>query len=204
VKSVDYLPGKNCFREGDSIFAKKLGIVSVSQRVISVIPLNSVYIPKIGDMIIGVIEEIQQNGWVVDINSPYGAFIPLSGVREYIDTTRTDLSKVYAIDDVIHGKVSLIKMDSVHISMQDLMARKLRGGRMVKINPAKVPRLIGKQGSMINLIKEKTGCRISVGQNGYVWIDGEKDDLAIKAIKKIEEESYVEGLTDKISKLLEG
>ena len=40
VKSMDYLPGKYTFREGDSIFAKRLGVVSMSGRVVSVIPLS--------------------------------------------------------------------------------------------------------------------------------------------------------------------
>jgi exosome complex component RRP4 len=65
-----------------------------------------------------------------------------------------------------------------------------------------VPRLIGKEGSMINIIKEKTGTIIRVGQNGVVWISGENVDKAIKAIKTIEEKSHIIGLTDEITKLL--
>ena len=203
VKSMDYLPGKNCFREGDSIFAKRLGVVSIENRVISVIPLSGVYIPRTGDMVIGEVEDIQSNGWIVNINSPSSVFLPLSGVREFIDTSKTDLSNVYNVRDIIYAKVSSVNsMESIHISMQDIRSRKFRGGRIVKIGPAKVPRLIGKQGSMINLIKTNTECKISVGQNGIVWLYGEKEDLAIKAINMIEEESYINGLTDKISELL--
>ena len=89
VKSMDFLPGKNCFREGQSLYAKKLGLVSLSNRVISVIPLNSVYMPKVGDMVIGKVEEIQSNGWLINIDSPYSAYLPLSGVKEFIDTPIT-------------------------------------------------------------------------------------------------------------------
>ncbi len=203
IKSMDYVPGRNCFREGDSIFAKRLGLVSIENRVISVIPLSGVYIPRTGDMVIGEVEDIQSNGWVVNINSVCSTFLPLSGVREFIDTSKTDLSKVYNVGDMIYAKVfSINSLESIHISMQDTRSRKFRGGRIVKIGPAKVPRLIGKQGSMVNLVKEKTGCRINVGQNGIIWLEGEKEDLAIKAIKKIEEDSYINGLTDKISELL--
>jgi len=204
IKSMDYLPGRNCFRENDSIFAKRLGLVSIENRVISVIPLSGVYIPRTGDMVIGEVKDIQSNGWIVDIDSSYRVFLPLSGVREFIDTTKTDLSRIYDVGDMIYAKVSLIKnAESIHISMQDTRSRKFRDGRIIMIGPAKVPRLIGKQGSMVNLVKTKTGCKISVGQNGRIWLEGEKEELAIKAIKTIEKESYINGLTDKISELLE-
>ena len=52
---------------------------------------------------------------------------------------------------------------------------KFRGGIIVDITPTKVPRLIGKKGSMINMIKDKTNCKIIVGQNGLVWVKGEED-----------------------------
>ncbi|UCD06906.1 MAG: RNA-binding protein [Candidatus Aenigmatarchaeota archaeon] len=202
IKSMDYLPGKNCFREGNSIYAKKLGLVSVNRRVISVIPLSGVYIPKAGDMVLGEVIDIQSNGWVIDIKSVNEAFLPLSGVREFIDTSKTDLSKVYGMGDVVYAKISGANSTSVYLTMQDTRSRKMRSGRVVKMSPAKVPRLIGKEGSMINLIKNKTKCRISIGQNGLVWFEGEEENKVIDAIRLIERESVVDGLTDKVSKLL--
>jgi exosome complex component RRP4 len=83
--------------------------------------------------------------------------------------------------------------------------RKLRGGRVIEVNTNKVPRIIGKQGSMVMMIKDATRCNISVGQNGLIWIDGEpmSELLAIQAISKIEKESHLSGLTDKIKEFLE-
>jgi exosome complex component RRP4 len=202
IKSMDYLPGRNCFREGDSIYAKKLGLVSVNRRVISVIPLSGVYIPKPGDMVIGEVIDIQNNGWVVDIKSVNEAFLPLSGVREYIDTSKTDLSKVYGMGDVVYAKISGTNSTSVYLSMQDPRSRKFRSGRIVRMSPAKVPRLIGKEGSMINLIKDKTQSSINIGQNGLVWFEGESEDKVLESIRLIEREAITDGLTDKVSKLL--
>ncbi len=204
ISSMDYLPGKNCFRDGDSIISKRVGIVSVSGRVISVIPLSGVYLPRPGDMVIGEIEEIQSNnGWLVNVRAPVNAYLPISGVREYIDTQKTDLSRVYSIGDVIYAKVSsVVGSSTLHLSMQDPRCRKFRTGRIVRMSPVKVPRLIGKHGSMITLIKNHTGCRINVGQNGLIWLEGEKEELAIKAIHIIERESQSEGLTDRISEML--
>jgi exosome complex component RRP4 len=204
IRSMDYLPGKNAFRDGDSICAKKLGLVSVNRRVISVIPLSGVYIPKAGDMVMGEVIDIQNNGWVIDIKSVNEGFLPLSGVREFIDTSKTDMSKVYGLGDVVYAKISAASSNSVYLTMQDTRSRKIRSGRVVKMSPAKVPRLIGKEGSMIKLIKDKTGCRISIGQNGLVWFEGDKEDSVIDAIKLIERESVTDGLTDKISNLLGG
>ncbi len=202
VNSLEYLPGRNAYRDGDSICAKRIGIVAINNRVVYVIPLSSVYMPKAGDIVIGEIVEVQSNGWVVDINSPYLAYLSLSGVREYIDTSKTSLSNVYAIGDVINAKVVSAWPDSVHITMQDTRARKLTEGRIIKINPAKTPRLIGKQGSMISMIKEKTGCRITVGQNGVVWVSGENAEKVIETIKLIEKEAQFDGLTENISQFL--
>ncbi|UCC91957.1 MAG: KH domain-containing protein [Candidatus Aenigmatarchaeota archaeon] len=203
VESMDYLPGRNCFREGNSIYSKRVGVVYYKGRVIEVIPLSGEYIPEVGDMIIGTVKEIQHSGWNVSINSPYEAYLSLAGVRGFIDAAKTDLSKIYGIGDMIYAEVSEVTpMKDIRISMKSPKARKFENGRIVSISTVKVPRVIGKQGSMINMIKEKTGCRISVGQNGMIWIQGEKENLAAKAIMEIQENSQITGLTDHISKLL--
>ena len=203
VESMDYLPGRNCYRDGDSIFSKRLGVVYYRGRVIDVVPLSGKYMPEPEDMVIGTVKEVQYSGWIIDINSPYKAFLPLAGVRGFLDPARTDLSKIYGIGDVIYAMVlDVTPMKDVKISMKDPSTRKFENGRIVKISPVKVPRVIGKQGSMINMIKDRTGCRISVGQNGVIWIQGEKENLAAKAIMEIEEKSQISGLTDHIGKLL--
>jgi exosome complex component RRP4 len=54
---------------------------------------------------------------------------------------------------------------------------------------------------MVNLIKEKTGCQITVGQNGWIWIKGHSLESEIKARKAIELVSnkvFVGGLTEKV------
>ena len=132
VRSMEFLPGRNCFRDGDAIIAKKLGLLGVDHRVISVVPLNSPYLPRTGDMVIGEVIEVQHNGWVVWIDAPHDAFLPLSGVREYIDTRRTSLTKYYDIDDVIYAKVSSVEGRSIYLSMQDIKAN-LQGADMVFI-----------------------------------------------------------------------
>jgi len=196
----------NCYVEGEKVFSKVLGILKVSDDEISVVPLAGKYFPKVGDRIIGRIEEIEVSGWWVDINSPYKAFLPLGeAVEEFVDVRRVDLSRFYDIGDIIFCKITKVtKNKMIQVSMKDMLARKLFGGITIKITPYKVARVIGKGGSMIELIKKKTGSEIYVGQNGIIWIKGDKKEKAIEAILTIEKEAHISGLTEKIAKMLGG
>ncbi|MFH7880392.1 MAG: exosome complex RNA-binding protein Rrp4 [Candidatus Aenigmatarchaeota archaeon] len=196
----------NCYVEGEKVYSKVLGILKISEEEIAVIPLAGKYMPKTGDRVIGVIDEIEVSGWWVDINSPYKAFLPLGeAVEEFVDLKKVDLSRFYDIGDVIFCRISKVtKNKIVQVSMKDMIARKLFGGVTIKITPFKVARVIGKGGSMIELIKNKTKCEIYVGQNGLIWIKGNNKEKAIKAILTIEREAHTIGLTEKISKMLEG
>jgi exosome complex component RRP4 len=196
--------GDGVYAEGDKVFAKALGIPFIGSNEMKVIPMSGVYIPRMNDRIVGVIDQVQISGWLVNINSPYISFLPVSdGVDEFVDTHRMDLTRFFDIGDVIYCKISKVTMGtSVRVSMRSMGARKLFDGSVIKVKPTKVPRLIGKGGSMINLIKNSTGCSIYVGKNGVVWIRGENKSKAIEAIMMSERESHTIGLTDKIEKML--
>ncbi len=204
ARGLDFLPSSGAYRVNNEIRAKLLGLVKVKDRFVGIVPLAGIYVPRPGDGIIGFVKDMQTTIWIIDINSPYDAVLQLGeAVDEFVDINKTDISVYYDIGDVIYAKVlSVTKSKQVHLTMNDYRAKKLMGGRIVKITPFKVPRLIGKEGSMIELIKNKTKCQIIVGQNGVVWLKGEKEGLAAKAILLIEEESHITGLTDKVSKLL--
>ena len=70
---------------------------------------------------------------------------------------------------------------------------------------AKMPRVIGTKGSMISLIKKYTACRLVVGQNGRIWIDGVNDDIliAIGAVSMISDQAHVHGLTNNVKEYLQ-
>jgi exosome complex component RRP4 len=117
-----------------------------------------------------------------------------------------NLTRYYAIDEYVSAKV-------INVSSQMLVdvttigpgLRKLKGGQIIQVGCKKVPRIIGKQGSMVSLIKDATGCQIVVGQNGRVWINGEPiaQVIAIETIHKIASEAHTSGLTDVIKTFLE-
>jgi len=196
--------GNDVYEEGERVFAKVLGIPVISENEIKIIPMSGVYIPGISDNVIGVITEVGISGWTVDINSPYIAFLPVAdGVDEFVDTNRTDISRFFDVGDALFCKISKVtKNKTTRVSMRAMGARKLLGGVLMRVKPVKIPRIIGKGGSMINMIKQRTGCVIYVGKNGVIWLRGDNKAKAIEAILTIERESHTTGLTDKIARML--
>ena len=206
AEGMDYLPALGTFREGDSIYASHIGLVNVSGRLVKVIPLSGRYTPKKGDMIIGKVVDMGFSGWRVDFGWAFEANLSMKdATSEFVDK-RADLSQYYDFGDIIAAQITHVSGSKIiDLSMRGPGLKKLRGGKLIEITPSKVPRVIGKQGSMISMIKEKTGCKVLVGQNGIVWVSGDREGevLATKAILKIERESHLGGLTDKIKELLE-
>jgi len=206
AEGMEYLPAGKAFRDGEKIHASTIGIVSIKGRVLKVIPLAGKYMPKKGDAIIGRITNIGHSGWTLDVNSPYNADMNIGeATQEYIDLARTDMSKYFDIGEyVIAEVIAISEAKFIKISAKHRPYRKLKGGNIIEVSPTKIPRIIGKQGSMINLLKDMSGCDVVVGQNGWVWIKGtpEKESLVAKAIKTIEKESHKKGLTDKIKQML--
>jgi len=109
------------------------------------------------------------------------------------------------------GDLAIFKVVDVDTSMKIELALKndqlqvLRNGRIVELSYSKVPRVIGRAGSMISLLKSALNINIFVGKNGRIWISGKEsdEDLAVRAIKKIEQEAHTSGLTDRMTKFLE-
>ena len=206
AEGMDYLPGAGSYREGEKILAGKLGLVYLDGRTIKLIQLAGRYIPKRNDTIIGKVTDVLMSGWRIDLNSPYTAMLSMKDATSDYIAKGADLTKYFALGDYLVTQiVNVTSQKLVDVSMKGPGLRKLRGGRILEVNTNKVPRIIGKQGSMVTMIKEATGCRISVGQNGLIWIDGEPkmELIAVNTIKKIAEESHLSGLTDKIKAYLE-
>lgn len=205
AKGIDFLPSGGTYRQGQEVRSKFLGLVRLKEKFLGVTPLSGVYVPKAGDGIVAMISEIQSSFWIMDINSPYDAILPLSeATEEYVDTAETDLSSIFDIGDIVFIKVlNVARSKHTSLTMNDYRAKKLIGGRLIRITPTKVPRVIGKEGTMVEMIKNRTGCQIVVGQNGVVWVKGMKEALAVKAVLTIEKEAHIEGLTDRIAKMLE-
>ncbi len=203
---MDILPGNGTYREGEKILANRLGLATIEGRTIKLIPLSGRYVPKTGDTIICKVIDVSFNGWRLDTNSAYSAMLPIKDATSDFIARGANLTQYYDLGDYVVCKiVNVTSQKLVDVTMKGPGLRKLKGGRIIEVDPNKVPRIIGKQGSMVIMIKDATKCNIIVGQNGLIWIDGEpiNELLAIQTIRKIEKESHTSGLTDKIKEFLE-
>lgn len=194
----DFYSGRGTFKENGKICSSLMGLVSLRNKKIRVIPLKSKYVPKKGDVVIGKVNDVRFSMWDIDINSPYSGILP---AFEVFGREKKELNRVFDVGDVLFLRV--VEVDEVKKAKLGLKGRgmgKFRGGIIVDIAPTKVPRLIGKKGSMINMIKDKTQCKIVVGQNGLVWVKGDEDmeQLTREVIHTIEKEAHTSGLTNKI------
>ena len=70
VSGKDYLPGDGTRREGENIIANRYGLADISGRLIKIIPLSGIYMPRAGNIVIGRIEDVTFNGWLMDIKAP--------------------------------------------------------------------------------------------------------------------------------------
>jgi exosome complex component RRP4 len=196
--------GSGAYAEDGKVFAAQLGIKSVKSNFVNVIPLGGRYIPATGDSVIGKVIDIGPSNWLIDINSPYPAPLHVNEVPWRVEFG--DTSKYLNVGDTLLAKVLMVdETKRVQVTMKEQGLRKLSGGQVIDISYSKVPRVIGKGGSMIQLIKSYTNCRIFIGQNGRIWLDGEIESMvtAIHAIRMIEEGAQESRLTEKVKEYLE-
>ena len=205
AEGMDYLPGDGTMRRGEDIIATMLGLMNLKGRLLKITPVAGGYLPAKNDMIIGKVIDIIMSGWRVEINSAYSALLPLRDASSNFIPRGADLTQFYTFDDYIACKVSNVTSQKlVDLTMRGPGLRKLTGGRIIEVSPVKVPRIIGKNGSMVSLLKRASGCQIVVGQNGLVWVDGdpEKEIVVIEAMRMIEKRAHQSGLTEQIEEFL--
>ncbi len=197
-------PGENAYVLDGKVRASVMGVRNVFQNTVGVIPLKGCYMPTSGDTVIGVIVDVGPSNWLVDIGAPYPAPLHVSEVPWKVEFG--DTSRYLTLGNAVILKVlSVDESKKIQVTMKDSGLRKIEGGRLVKITHSKVSRVIGKSGSMITMLKSMTDCRMTVGQNGMIWIDGDDEnaDVAVAAVEMIEAQAQARDLTDKIKAFIE-
>ncbi|RME80245.1 MAG: hypothetical protein D6769_00135 [Methanobacteriota archaeon] len=155
----------------------------------SFIPFELAYIPVVGDAIVGIVYDKKPSVYFVDTNSSYTGLVIARDLR----------GAELDVGDVIFAKVKKVEEDSIVLG--DIKI--LQNGKIMSVPSSKIPRIIGKGASMLNLIKDATKTVIYVGANGYVWIAGKDVGKSVKAINAIIEKAHLSGLTDEIKQMLE-
>ena len=203
ITGSEFLPGDGTRREDDDIVANKYGLADVSDKLIKIIPLSGGYTPRRGNGIIGTVTNVTFRGWVIDFGAHNTGFLQVSEVPKYIN--RGELQEYLDFGDVVSANVFGTDGNHVDLSLKVRGFGKLEGGQLIEINPNKVPRVIGKEGSMVNIIKAATDSEITIGQNGVVWIKSASVENELNAKKIIEficENSFISGLTEKVQEYI--
>ncbi len=193
------------YSKDGKIYASLIGLAELRGNTIKVVPLEGVYIPREGDLVIGIITLVAGNNWKVDIGGPYGASLHANNAlrRPYDE----DISKYFDVGDVIAAEViAFDRVSGPFLTMRGRGLQKLRDGMILNVSPSKIPRIIGRRGSMINMIKDKLRIYTIVGQNGRIWIKAPNTKIlriAIKAFKMIEREAHTSKLTDRVAAMID-
>jgi exosome complex component RRP4 len=194
--------GHGVRRINDELVAMRIGTLQENGNTISINPLSSRYVPRAGDLVIGLVEGMTNNIWFLDIGASFNAILPMSlapwkvefgAVREHLGVGEAVLCRVQEVDET-HSAVA---------TMKGMGLRKLKSGLIEEIPPHIIPQVIGKGGSMLQTLKELGECRLVVGQNGRIWLDGEHDGMRDirSALQMIRDTAHMPGLKDRIDAL---
>ena len=182
--------------------AMRMGTLRENGNTISIEPLSSRYVPRAGDLVVGLVEGMTNNIWFLDIGASFNAILPMSlapwkvefgAVREHLNVGEAVLCRVQEVDET-HSAVA---------TMKGMGLRKLKSGLLEEIPPHIIPQVIGKGGSMLQSLKDLGDCRLVVGQNGRVWLDGEHDGMrdVRAALQLIRDTAHLPGLKNRIDAL---
>ncbi len=180
--------GTHVYIKEGKIYSDSVGLVNDESEHASVVPLQGKYMPAQDDLVVGIVTGEKFAGYVVDINTFYSSFVSKRELREVLKPGSIISAKVIKVSEL-----NEVDLGNVRV---------FYGGEIIQASPVKVPRIIGREGSMLNVLKNGTDCSILVGRNGRIWIKGGNIKLLVEAVKKIEMESHLDHLTDKITEFL--
>ena len=208
VTTGPYRPEQNVVLDGNKIISTIIGISEIYDDSVKVIPLTGKYIPKINDLVIGKVSSHSSLSWELDINSCYVGFLPAQDVfgRDF-SAHADDLTSKLKTGDLVAARIANFdRTRDPLLTISDRDLGKIDSGDLVKISPSKVPRLIGKRGTMIQTSEMATNAVITIGQNGWVVVSCDNPEgllKAKKAIQMVNEKAHIANLTDQVTMMLE-
>ena len=183
----------NSYEKNNNYYSKYILLVKEDKTT----RLFGYYMPEVNDIIIGKVIDVLSNGWIIDINSPYLGKLSLKEIG-------VDPNDLYTYGDYILCQIVRMTKNKL-IDLEIKKKEKLNDGLILKVDPVRIPRLIGKNSSMLNLIKEYLKIDIIIGKNGRIYLNGNINDIskAVDIIRFIINNSYKSGLTEKVKEILE-
>ncbi len=180
--------GEHVFQREGKLYSDSLGFVNEHDGQVTVVPLEGKYVPRRMDVVIGIVTDEKAVGYLVDINSFTQSFVLKKEVRDQLRPGSIISAKVMDVNELKEADLSQVRV--------------FYGGDIIAISPVKIPRVIGKNCSMLDVLKRGTNANLVVGRNGWIWAKGGNMPLLAKAIAKISEEAHVENLTKKMQEMI--
>ena len=207
IVTGDYQPEQNVILEGDRLMSTAIGFSEIKDDLVTVTPLTGLYTPKTDDLVVGKIVSHNALSWEVNINSYYPGILTAFDIfgKDY-SASRDDLSLKLNTGDIILARIANVNSRDPLITITGENLGKIDSGELVKISPAKIPRLTEKNGSMIETIEGSTNATITVGQNGLIILKCDNSaglKKAIASVKMIGMIQYDVNIEDKIQNILD-
>ncbi|MEM0351550.1 MAG: exosome complex RNA-binding protein Rrp4 [Sulfolobales archaeon] len=189
--------------------ATVVGLAQVNDEAkeISIIPLEGCYIPQPEDVVVGYVVDVGLTSWELDIRAPFTATLyAVDFLGRPVNPAKEDLNNYLTIGDTILAKVEVFDRNRGPIvTTKGKGLGKVVRGTVIEISPVKVARVIGRKGSMHQILEGETGCEVIVARNGRILANcpnRELEDILIMAIIKIDREAHIPGLTDRVKEFI--
>ncbi len=176
-ESRDFTAGSGVINIKNKLIATQLGHVKENNGTIYVEACNSAYMPRSGDLVIGFVTSMRGNLWMFNIGGPFEALLPMS--LSPWNTQFGDLEEHMGVGD--YALLRVQEVDSQHgvvCTMKGIGLRKITTGVVENIGSNSIKMFVGSEGNNLQKIKKHTGCRITVGENGKIWIEGDEEGIS--------------------------
>ncbi|POS73862.1 exosome complex exonuclease Rrp4 [Diaporthe helianthi] len=175
-----------------AIVSSLAGVITRTNKLLSVRPLRARYTPEVGDLVVGRIVEVQSKRWRVDVGSTQLAGLPLSAInlpggiqRRRTETDELAIRSFFAEGDLLVAEVQQLYADGgAVLHTRSLRYGKLRNGVFLAVTGT------GGGGGVVRSRRQvwtmevgslQSKIDVVLGVNGYVWISKHVEDQSLAA-----------------------
>lgn len=175
-----------------AIVSSLAGVITRTNKLLSVRPLRARYTPEVGDLVVGRIVEVQSKRWRVDVGSVQLAGLPLSAInlpggiqRRRTETDELAIRSFFAEGDLLVAEVQQLYADGgAVLHTRSLRYGKLRNGVFLAVTGT------GGGGGVVRSRRQvwtmevgalQSKVDVVLGVNGYVWISKHVEDQSLAA-----------------------
>mmetsp|Transcript_7234 Transcript_7234/g.14942 ORF Transcript_7234/g.14942 Transcript_7234/m.14942 type:complete len:228 (-) Transcript_7234:66-749(-) len=181
--------------DGSRAFATTAGVIRRTEDEVSVENLCKRYIPREGDIVIGIVSHRSAEAYKVDIRSPCPAYLPalaFSGATRRNRPTLDVGSLVYARVEAAHPdldtELSCIDPQTKKSwSTGEVLFGELKGGLSFEVALSAAQRLLSTNCFVLDRLGQDFAYELCVGQNGRVWLSAptaRESILLLQAIRR--------------------